>query len=825
VLAALLLAPGVPTPAADDPGPVAPTPSPSPPDQTSLARDLPSSRNVWSFLETAEPMGVVDRIDGAGLYLGAPGRFSIRGASWTQNVFLLDGVDLTDPRGGGTPLFLPDIDTLDAVETTSELAPVEDASPGVTMRLVPRGPAPTWGGSVRGDGLGSGLQAHEPSGSLPAIARFGWLADGSAVASGPLAGERLHLLLAGHVARAQRFERDDPSALDARLASGAGNLTWHASDRDQLRLLLTAQAVERPSTARVRFFGAPVPERAHALGSVLRWSRVGDGASASAFGGFWTGAFEPQTDGREASRPVERLTDGPVPGLVPPSRSRGSTWTVGGSFSPRPSPPGRLSHAPRFGFTLRRAWASERPGAETPIPETIDGLPARVWDYQWAGSDSRRHLLDLAGWGVERLAWGDRLLVEAGLRFERTTAAAEGASQGVSWTALLPRVSARLRLTDTGRLTLLGGWGLYRHRLLLDALAFGDPNAPHGSVYRWTDANGDRRYEPDERGDLVARVGPGAPDGTIAAIAPRLRAPRTRELVAGVEASLGGGVVASFRAFDRRETNLVEPVNVGVPASGYDVRYLPDPGGDLVGPEDDQLLPVFDRRPETFGLDRYLLTNPADDTGLFQGVELRFEKAVGRRLALLVGATAYRTEIRGANRGFGVTENDQGVLGELYEDPNAYTYSKGRGYFDRAFTIKLAATWRAPGDWRLGLDARYQDGQPFGRFVVVPDLAQGPDLIPATSRGQSFGRAATTDPEGRPLNADGHRFSYTLTVDVRVEKGFALGPRRLALVVEAFNLLGTRNEVEEDVIWGPGFRDPTAVQPPRAVRLGARFDF
>jgi hypothetical protein len=826
LLVVLLLAPGVRAPAADDdPGPVAPIPAPSPSDQVTLAGDLPSSRTVWSFLETAEPMAAVDRIDGAGLHLGTPGRFSVRGASWTQNAFLLDGADLTDALRGGTPLFLPDVDAFEAVEIRSELAPVEDASPGVTMTLVPRAPAPSWRGTVRGDGLGAGLQARVPSASPPAIARFGWLADASAVASGPLAGERLRLLVSGHVARARRFERADPAALDARLVSGVGDLAYQPSDHDRLRLFVTAQAAERPFAARARFFGSPVPERARAFGSVLRWSRTGAGAAASAFAGFGTGAFEPETEGRDASRPVERLLEGPVPDLVSPAHSRRSTWTLGASFSPGASPLGGLSHAPRFGFVVRRAWTSERPGPETPIPETIDGLPARVWDYRWAGPDSHRHVLDLAGWGAERLTWGDRLLVEAGLRFERTTAAASGATQGVSWTALLPRVSARLRLTETGRLTLLGGWGEYRHRLLLDALAFGDPNAPQASVYRWTDANGDGRYEPDERGDLVARVGPGAADGALAAIDPGLRAPRTRELVAGLEASIGGGIVASFRAFDRRETNLVEPVNVGVPASGYTVRYLPDPGGDLVGPEDDQLLPVFDRRPETFGLDRYLLTNPADDTGLFQGVELRVEKAVGRRLALLVGATAYRTEIRGANRGFGVTENDQGVLGELYDDPNAYTYSKGRGYFDRAFTIKLAAAWRAPGDWRLGLDARYQDGQPFGRFVVVPDLAQGPELVPATSRGQSFGRAATTDPEGRPLVADGHRFSYTLTVDVRVEKGFALGPRRLALIVEAFNLLGTRNEVEEDVVWGPGFRDPTAVQPPRAVRLGARFDF
>ena len=107
----------------------------------------------------------------------------------------------------------------------------------------------------------------------------------------------------------------------------------------------------------------------------------------------------------------------------------------------------------------------------------------------------------------------------------------------------------------------------------------------------------------------------------------------------------------------------------------------------------------------------------------------------------------------------------------------------------------------------------------------MPDLAQGAEAIPATPRGQSFGRAATVDPEGRPLTADGHRFTYTLTVDARLEKGLRFGRRRLALVVEAFNLLGLRNEVEEDPVWGPRFRETTAIQPPRVARVGVRFDF
>jgi hypothetical protein len=63
-------------------------------------------------------------------------------------------------------------------------------------------------------------------------------------------------------------------------------------------------------------------------------------------------------------------------------------------------------------------------------------------------------------------------------------------------------------------------------------------------------------------------------------------------------------------------------------------------------------------------------------------------------------------------------------------------------------------------------------------------------------------------------------------VDARLEKGFPLGRRRrFALAAEAFNLLDQRKGVEEDAVTGPSLRNITLVQPPRAVRLGARVEF
>jgi hypothetical protein len=146
------------------------------------------------------------------------------------------------------------------------------------------------------------------------------------------------------------------------------------------------------------------------------------------------------------------------------------------------------------------------------------------------------------------------------------------------------------------------------------------------------------------------------------------------------------------------------------------------------------------------------------------------------------------------------------VVGERLEDPNAETLSRGRLFFDRAFTLKLAAAYRAPGDVRVAAVARYQDGQPFARLVIPTGLNQGPEPIQAIPNGRS-------------------RFTYTLTLDARLEKGFRIGRARVGAALEAFNLLDTANEVEEDVTTGSSFRAVTAVQPPRAFLLELRADF
>ncbi len=101
---------------------------------------------------------------------------------------------------------------------------------------------------------------------------------------------------------------------------------------------------------------------------------------------------------------------------------------------------------------------------------------------------------------------------------------------------------------------------------------------------------------------------------------------------------------------------------------------------------------------------------------------------------------------------------------------------------------------------------RYQDGQPFSRLVVLSTLNQGAEAVRAFPNGAS-------------------RFTFTETVDVRLQKGFGEGGERLVLVVDVFNVLKGDNEVEERVVTGPDYRDVTAIQPPRTLHVGLRLGF
>ncbi|HEY7409548.1 MAG TPA: hypothetical protein VII13_02340 [Vicinamibacteria bacterium] len=761
-------------------------------------RALPSSRDAWSLLETAEPLAIADRLDNGGLYAGENGRTTLHGASWTQTSFRLGALEVADPLGTGTPLLYPDVRGLAAVDAWSAaVSPALGGGAGV-IGLEPRRPPAAWHGALEARTLLGGAQ--DPGEAPAAIARFRSWKDGYLEAGGPLVRERLGLFVAAALTSSERFERDEPLALESERRLGLAHLVWRTGEASEARLLVLRHALDRPFAGRFRLEDAGDEERARFTHLQAAWlGRGASGRTLELAAGYQKGAWTSE-GAADSAAGVERLLRGPIPSLPLPGEAQSERFDLVGSWT-----------APMGGRHLVTAGveASWQATEATPSPgtyltaELLDGVGARLWEARVPRVRPRATARAVALHARDQVDLG-RLLVEGGLRLESVHGQADLAPEAVDWQTLSPHAALRLDLLADGRLALHGSFSQRHLQLRLAELAFGDAAAAAFDVYRWDD-DGDQRFEPAERGPLVAREGGGlGPDGPVGALDPELERPRAREWLAGLSWRFRPAWRLSFFGIDRRETALTETVEVGVGLDDYDVILVTDPAGDLLGPQDDQLLPVFARDPASFGRDRLLLTNPDEHTTRHQGVELALAWRAARG-GFLFGATAHRSEGAPSWRNFRPEENDQGLAGELFDDPNADQNPRGRLYSDRAYTIKIAG-WRAlPWDLRLGAVARYQDGQNFSRLVLA-DLPQGREAVRAV-------------PNGR------HRFTYTLTVDARLEKEFGAGRARVGLVAEAFNLLQTAHETEEYVVTGAAFRTPTARQPPRAFRAGVRASF
>jgi hypothetical protein len=509
------------------------------------------------------------------------------------------------------------------------------------------------------------------------------------------------------------------------------------------------------------------------------------------------GGFTQRSRAQELGLPspvVERVSAGPVAAIIDEAAGRTTRRLTAGA---RFAPPANSSSAHRlqFGVDIDAASTAARDQFAGTVREFIYSEPARIWMYAGGLGESRRGVVTTSGYASDTIAVLPSFTVDASVRAELVHGSAEGAATSVDWFSLLPAARLRWQVTEQGRFAVLGGYARAANALTLQWLAYGDPAAPFGVVAAAA-----------RPALVVSRVGPGTGgDPSFSQIDDDLRRPYTDEFVVGFEARRGASQRLTLTGIARREGNLMAVVNTGVPASGYSTIQVEDEYVFLRNPEDDRLLTFYNRLPTTFGRDTYVLTNPEVEAADSYAMRLTAEH-IGERFFTLFGATAYLARGSGGNRGYGPRENDHDVPGELFTNPNAATYARGRLFSDRAFTIKWTALYRMAYDITVAGIARYQDGQPFSRLVVVPDLNQGPEAVQAYANGST-------------------RFTFTGSLDLRLQKGFRIGRTRLDALFDAYNLLTRSNEVEEFVLTGADFRTSTAIQPPHSLHLGLRVTF
>ncbi len=755
----------------------------------SVLDDLPVGDSAYAVLETTQSEVIADSFYSGGLNIGSDAKLAGFLGSWSQTLFRVGDLDVSDPSGSGAALFVPDVSMWQTVTVNTGLMPADINTPGLAVTFEPRRAGQTWQRMFTASGSSGGFAAGPPAGQPIPIARLQSVAQGAARISGPLS-DRASFVGGFSLAHGSRYFREQLPDTSATSATGFAHITVTPSTEHDLHALAVVQRTTRPFGNWHQFQSAAATTGStavHLQGSLDQ--HPVNGARWRAFAGF-TGRFR-SNDVTSRSALIERLVDGPVPQAVDSAADTTATRiALGARLSPQMA--SDSVHRIEYGIDLGSAATRTSNVFAGTVTELVNGTPARLWTYSSPGNTSTRRTTTAAAYASDVITLSPKTTIDAALRVEYVRGIATGGATAVSWLSLLPHVSARRALGEHRSLTV--SYARSGNALTHNWLAYGDPAASTATVASAAAPS-----------VLVSRVGPGT--GGVAAfsgIASGLKRPTTDEIAIAYEKRRSETMRYTLTGIIRRETNMlgVTPTWAAAP---YTSISISDAGQDYLGSGDDRALLGYNRLTTSFGQDQYLVTNPAQKAARAFALRMSWEYT-GERLFTIFGATASAGQGSISNRGYGPYENDQDQPGEVFTNPNATAYAYGRLFSDRAFTIKWTTRYRLPYDVTVAAIARYQDGQPFARMVIFPNLNQGAEAV------QAYPNA-------------GSRFTFTGTLDLRLQKRLAIGDKHADVLLDAYNLFTRNNEVEEYVIGGAGYRTSTAIQPPRSIHLGLRLTF
>jgi hypothetical protein len=779
--------------------------------------DEPTSFSLDGRLLTFEPSTVAEPLDFSGLFSMRLSLVSQRSFSWTDVRYTLGGLNATDPYQPGRPLVFPDTQALQDIVVRQGLDIGASAAYGSEIAILLREPDHVWHGSISSSATGSSLAsgnlpAPASRGSLQQSEQFHWLTRDRGEITGPL-GSRADVLLSGTGQwAAQSVPPAPPGAeLNSRLLFGNVRARYQIDKENQLTASFSGSKINlsnwgipaafealagwRTIPSFANFYGFPGLRESDAFDHVQAgWSRP----MLHAQYGF-SAAHLDTTPAAPAKGPSQiDLETGTVTGAPPLAnlavRTRQMLQAV---FEPHELTSGRLRHTIAVGGDWELANIRNRFSAPFDADVILEnGMPAYRIQLN-TPLDSRERIQDFAPYVRDKIAVTPWMTINLALVLDLARGSLPGQTKPdlIVWNSASPRAGLAISPPGFRRLTLRGSYARLDSPLAGRYLDFGNANSLGGEEFL--------------AGEVVARFG-----GPYSQIDSHLKRPYADEFNVGAEARLPFESSAGIRLFRRDEKDRIAAVDTGVPPSAYRPVQILDPGPDSIpGTFDDQTLTVYAQDPATLGKDQYLLTNPRGLRMLNEGM---VAEAGGRWRTLQAHASFMTVKSWGpANPGDSVLENDPGVIGALFQDPNSNIHAAGRSYFDRAYVGKIQLTARLPkrfGGIECANNAVYMDGLPFARQLLVTGLPQGPLLVATTVRGS---------PEG------GNRAEYVLNWNLRLGRTFAMSRGTLRATLDVFNVTNAGNRTQENDISGPSFnqRLPVAIEPARFLRINLQYRF
>jgi hypothetical protein len=394
----------------------------------------------------------------------------------------------------------------------------------------------------------------------------------------------------------------------------------------------------------------------------------------------------------------------------------------------------------------------------------------------------------------------------------------------VKWGSIVPRLGATYDLMGTGKTVLKVNYGMYRFNPGVAVAGNANPNQQVKSLtYQWLDNKvcpgcipGDKIYQPGEEGALTAS----ALAGNVT-VDPNIKQPLSHQATFYVEQQLSEGVGArvGFVYYSvKDQTGTFQPLR---PAEAYTVPFtVVDVGPDGIrGTADDQALTAY-------GIPSNLISSCATTTTVTPTCLYPTNQVVQNS----GNNGSYKTFEASLNKRMSHNYSVGAGYGYTWRHDFPYGYPNTRnGPFDYDFSsagFKANAQYNAPFGILLSAVYRYQLGENYARRVSVstPSSCACAFSAAAGSLG-SVGNGTNalltaTDIFATPYNA--YRQDNISVVDLRVEKTVPLGPAKIRLFLDGFNLANAYAAETINTRAGVNFQQPTAILGPRTGRVGFR---
>jgi carboxypeptidase family protein/TonB-dependent receptor-like protein len=413
---------------------------------------------------------------------------------------------------------------------------------------------------------------------------------------------------------------------------------------------------------------------------------------------------------------------------------------------------------------------------------------------------------------------GNRLTLNLGLRYDHSKALypafprldAQGNATGqlsqgnddvYHWNVVSPRVGGTFKINDSGKTVVKGYYGLLYRGLYLNDFTAANPSVTPRIYFDITPSGGRTNFE-------------AVSSNTNLTIDPNYKDPYSHEVIFQVEQEV--------------MNNLGLQVNY-VYKRGYDYPGWQDIGGtytqvpyvDNVGVEASGRTLSLYRLATPFSQSLFQMTNVAGLYSRYNGVTITGTKRMSNRWQATMSLVLSKSEGREPSSILGPASSQTGTSGTFGTigrggtngGPNDFVNTDGLLIGDRPVVAKAQVIYQLPFGFQVSGNLQHQTGRPWARQIRVAGLR--------------FPSNPTIYME--PL--DGSRRVPSLDlIDARIQKTFALGGPgvRLDLFVDALNL--TNSDTTESVLSRRGdqratFGVPSRYVYPRRLQLGARIKF